>query len=188
MTVLDARAHRSTEGGPSFSLRNRVARLLFGLVWLLLARWTPRQLNGWRRMILRAFGASVDRGATVYGSARIWLPSNLRIGRGATIGANAIIYNQGSITIGEDSIISQRAHLCSGTHDHRDAAFQLLTRPITIGDRVWIAAEAFVGPGVRVADGAVLGARGCLFKDAAAWTIYQGNPAQPIAPRVMRDA
>ncbi len=187
MTVLDARAHRSTEGGPSFSLRNRVTRLLFAVVWMLFARWTPRQLNGWRRLILRAFGATVAPGAVVYGSARIWLPSNLWIGRGSTIGAGAIVYNQGAITIGENSIISQRVHLCSGTHDHRDPAFQLQIRPITIGDRVWIAAEAFVGPGVRVPDGVVLGARGCLFTDAEAWTVYSGNPARPIRDRVMRD-
>ena len=186
MTVLDARAHRTIEGGPSFSFRNRLTRALFGVAWLLLARWTPRPLNTWRVLILRAFGASVGSGTIIYGSARIWLPANLTIGQGSTIGASALIYNQGPITIGDNSIVSQRAHLCSGTHDHRDAAFQLVTRPIVIGDRVWIAAEAFVGPGVRVADGVVLGARGCLFRDAAAWTIYSGNPAQPIGERVMR--
>ena len=186
MTVLDARAHRTTEGGPSFSLGNRLARLSFGVIWLLFARWTPRQMNAWRRLILRAFGAKVHAQATVYGSARIWLPANLSLGKGSTIGAEAIIYNQGTITIGENSIISQRAHLCSGTHDHRDPVFQLQTRPIAIGDRVWIAAEAFVGPGVHVPDGVVLGARGCLFRDAAAWTVYSGNPALPIRERVMR--
>ena len=187
MTVLDARAHRSTEGGPSFSLGNRVTRLVFGVVWLILARWTPRQLNPWRRLILRVFGATVHREATVYGSARIWLPANLSIGKGSTIGADAIIYNQGMISIGENSIVSQRAHLCSGTHDHRDPAFQLQIRPITIGDRVWVAAEAFVGPGVTIPDGVVLGARGCLFTDAAPWTVYSGNPAHPIRDRMMRE-
>jgi putative colanic acid biosynthesis acetyltransferase WcaF len=79
--------------------------------------------------------------------------------------------------LGAYAVISQGAYLCAGTHDVDDPNFQLTTRPISIGERAWIAADAFVGPGVRVGEGAVLGARGVAFKDLEPWTIYAGNPA-----------
>ena len=186
MTILDARASRPIDGGPSFSMRNRLTRLAWTIAWRLLAAWTPRQLNGWRCLIARLFGATVAPGATIYGSARIWLPAHLSIARGASIGPGVAVYNMAPIAIGEGTIISQGAHLCAGTHDHRDPAFQLYARPISIGARVWIAAEAFIGPGVAVGEGAVLGARACTFKDLDAWTVYVGNPAQAISERVIR--
>ncbi|WP_245430907.1 putative colanic acid biosynthesis acetyltransferase [Rhodoplanes roseus] len=176
------------EGGPSFSLRNRLFRAIWAAAWLLLARWTPAPLHGWRRLILRLFGAHVADGARIYGSARIWYPPHLVIGRKAVIGPRVICYSQGVITVQDYAIVSQGAHLCTGTHDISDPDFQLVTRPITIGERAWIAAEAFVGPGVRVGPGAVLGARGVAFRDLEPWTVYAGNPAQRTRSRRLRGA
>ncbi|OWK29104.1 putative colanic acid biosynthesis acetyltransferase [Sphingomonas mucosissima] len=183
---LDGRATRAWEGGPSFALSNRLYRLVWGVTWLLLARWTPPQLRGWRRLLLRLFGARVARTANVYGSVRVWSPANLVIGDHAAIGPGALLYSMGRITIGPHAIISQRAHLCAGTHDIEDAAFQLHARPITIGARAWVAAEAFVGPGVSLGEGAVLGARGCAMRDLAPWTVYGGNPAAILRERRIR--
>lgn len=183
---LDGRATRAWEGGPSFALSNRLYRLAWGVTWLLLARWTPPQLRAWRRLLLRLFGAEVARTTNVYGSARIWSPANLVIGDHAAIGPGAILYSMARITIGPHAIISQRAHLCAGTHDIEDAAFQLHARPITIGARAWVAAEAFVGPGVTVGEGAVLGARGCAMRDLAPWTVFGGNPAGVLRERRIR--
>lgn len=188
MSVLDAREARTLEGGPTFSLGNRLTRLAFIVTWLVLARWTPRQFNPLRLAILRLFGARIGRGAMVYGSARIWLPSNLELGEGTTLGPGVECYCMAPIRIGARSIVSQRAHLCAGTHDHRDPQFQLYARPITIGPQAWIAAEAFVGPGVEVGEGAVLGARGCAFQSLDPWTIYSGNPAAALGPRELRTA
>ena len=183
---LDGRVTRAWEGGPSFALSNRLYRVAWGVTWLLLARWTPPQLRAWRRLLLRLFGAQVARTANVYGSARIWSPANLVIGDHAAIGPGAILYSMARITIAPHAIISQRAHLCAGTHDIEDAAFQLHARPITIGARAWVAAEAFVGPGVTVGQGAVLGARGCAMRDLAPWTVYGGNPAAILRERRIR--
>jgi putative colanic acid biosynthesis acetyltransferase WcaF len=183
MTLLDASKSRPLEGGPSFSFGNRLARIGWGLAWLLLARWTQPPLHGWRRLVLRAFGAKVGKGARVHASANIWLPANLELGSQAIIGPGAIIYNQGRIAIGARSVISQRAHLCASSHDIDDPHFQLRLRPIVIGEGCWIAAEAFVGPGVTVADGAVLAARGALFDDAEPDGVYRGNPAVRLKQR-----
>ena len=183
---LDGGATRAWEGGPSFAWRNRLYRAAWSVAWLLLARWTPPPLRAWRRWLLRLFGAQVASTANIYGSVRIWSPANLVIGDHAAIGPGAIIYSMARITIGPYAIVSQRAHLCAGTHDIEDVAFQLRARPITIGARAWIAAEAFVGPGVSMGEGAVLGARGCAMRDLSAWTVYGGNPAAMLRQRHIR--
>ena len=101
----------------------------------------------------------------------------------ASLGDRSIVYNLGPITIGRRTTISQGAHLCAGTHDYTTRTMPLIRPTITIGDDVWIAADAFVGPGITVGDGVILGARGAAFKDLAPWTIFGGNPAKPIAER-----
>lgn len=184
--ALDGHAARSWQGGASFSRGNRLYRLGWNVTWLLLAAWTPPALRGWRRFLLRCFGAKIAATANVYGSARIWSPANLVMFDHAAIGPRATIYSMASVTIGRFAVISQGAHLCAGTHDVEHPAFQLHARPITIGARAWIAAEAFVGPGVTIGEGAVLGARACAMRDVAPWTVCSGNPAQAIRDRRIR--
>jgi len=186
VTILDARVSKPLEGGPSFSLKNRVVRALWNITWGLLASWTPPPMRGWRRLLLRTFGAEIAPTCWVYGSVRIWLPSNLQMGAYAVIGRGATVYNMSRISLGDYAIVSQGAHLCTGTHDIEDPNFQLKSRPITIGPRAWVAADAFVGPGVRVGEGAVLGARGCALRDLDPWTVYIGNPAQVLRKRNVR--
>ena len=186
MTVLDAQISRPLEGGPSFSLGNRMFRVLWRCSWLVLARWTPPPLHGWRRAVLRLFGGRIAAGARVHASVRIWHPGNLALGEDALIGPGVEIYNQGAIAIGARSVVSQRAHLCASSHDTADVHFQLVLRPVTIGARCWIATEAFVGPGVTMGEGSVLAARGALFEDAEPLCIYRGNPAIKLRARRLR--
>jgi putative colanic acid biosynthesis acetyltransferase WcaF len=182
-TPLDARATKPIEGGASFTLGNRLARVAWGAAWLVLARFTPPPLHGWRRLVLRAFGARVAKGARVHASVSVWLPANLELGENCLIGPGVKLYNQGRIRIGARSVVSQGAHICASTHDVSDPNFQLVLRPVVIGEQCWVAAEAFVGPGVTMHDRSVLAARGALFGDAEAGMIYRGNPAEPLKPR-----
>ena len=186
MTPLDASKTRPLEGGASFSAGNRLLRVLWMATWLVAARFTPPPLHAWRRLVLRAFGARVGPGARVHGSVSVWLPANLELGDNVLIGPGVRLYNQGRITIGAKSVISQRAHICASTHDVRDPLFQLVLRPVVIGRQCWVAAEAFVGPGVTMGDHAVLGARGALLGDAEAGGVYSGNPAVFIKQRQLR--
>jgi putative colanic acid biosynthesis acetyltransferase WcaF len=167
----------------SFPLRNKLGRVAWGLCWLFLARWTPPPLHGWRCWLLRLWGAEIGTGTRIYASARIWHPANLAVGAGSVLGPRVRCYNQRRITIGRSVVVSQDASLCASTHDVLDPLFPLLLRPIQIEDHAWIAAEAFVGPGVRVGTGAVLGARGVAMRDLSPWTFFSGNPAQPLKPR-----
>lgn len=171
------------DGAPSFTLKHRILRFFWSISWGLLASWTPPQLNRWRIFLLNLFGAKIHATARVYGKAKIWYPPNLTMHAYSVLGPNANCYCMNSVTIGEKSVISQGAHLCGGTHDISDPHFQLITKPIIIESRAWVAAEAFIGPGVTVGKSAVIGARSVLFKDASQNGVYIGNPAILIKHR-----
>ncbi len=181
--MADWEHFRPMGAGAAFPLSNKLERVIWNLAWLLLARWTPAPLFGWRRLVLRAFGAKIGHGARIYSSAKVWLPRQLAVGDDAIIGPGVELYNQGAISIGPRVVISQRAHICASTHDPADLDFRLVTRPIVIRQACWIAAEAFVGPGVTMGEGSVLAARGALFEDAEELTIYRGNPAVAVKAR-----
>jgi putative colanic acid biosynthesis acetyltransferase WcaF len=172
-----------THTGASFSLGNRLARVGWSLVQGTVFRWSPRPLHGWRSFLLRLFGAKVGRGAHVYPGAKIWAPWNVEIGDETGVADGATLYSQGKITLGRRVVISQGAHLCAGTHDYEKRGFPLVTAPITVGDEAWIAAEAFVHPGVTIGEGAVIGARSVVTKDMPAWTVCAGFPCKPLKAR-----
>jgi putative colanic acid biosynthesis acetyltransferase WcaF len=137
----------------------------------------------WRRFLLQCFGARMATKTDVRGSARIWYPPYLIMDERSILAEGVNCYNMAPIHIKCGVIVSQRAHLCAGTHDIDDDNFQLQAKPIVIGRNCWIAAEAFVGPGVSIGDGAVLGARAVTFRDLQPWTVYVGNPAMPKRQR-----
>lgn len=159
-----------------------MARLLWELVQFLFAG-SPRQFWAWRRGLLRLFGARIGRHVRVHPTVCIAIPWNLDLGDNVAIGDRVILYALGPIRICKDATVSQQAHLCAGTHDHRRSDMSLIKAPIVIGEGAWICADAFVGPGVHVADYAIAGARAVVMDDVAAWTIVAGNRAKPIGKR-----
>jgi putative colanic acid biosynthesis acetyltransferase WcaF len=171
-----------------WSLKQKIARVLWMLTRLLLFRPSFHNWYAWRRFLLRCFGAKIGRGVRIRPSALIEIPWNLQIADHAIIGDYAIIYSLGKITIGRHVVISQYAHLCAGTHDYTQRRFPLLRPPIVLEEDVWIAADAFVGPGVTIAARSILGARASAFADLPPDIIAVGNPAKPIKPRVLEGA
>lgn len=166
-----------------WSFREQRGRVLWALVSPIF-RLSPRIFWGWRRMLLRLFGAKVGADAHVYPTVRISMPWNIRIGAQAAIGDRATLYALGPIQIGERVTISQYAHLCAGSHDYRDAAMPLLKLPIEIGPDAWVCADAFVGPGVVVGSRAIVAARAVAVSDVPDDAIVAGNPARFIKPRI----
>jgi putative colanic acid biosynthesis acetyltransferase WcaF len=126
------------------------------------------------------------KGCHIYPKVRIWAPWNLVCDEEAGVGDGAILYNQAPITLGKRVVVSQGAHLCTGSHDYESPGFDLFAKPITVGDHAWIAAECFVHPGVTIGEGAVIGARSVVIRDMPPWTVCAGNPCKPIKPRVRR--
>ena len=184
MTLLDASKSKPLEGGPSLSLKHRLFRAVWIAAWNLLAAWTPAPMHRWRAFLLNLFGAKVHSTAHVYSSVRVWYPPNLYMEEHAALGPRVNCYCMAPIRLGARAVVSQGTYLCAGTHDIEDPDFQLVVKPIIIGADAWIAAEAFIGPGVTLGEGAVVGARTVLFKDAQAGGVYAGNPAQFIKQRI----
>ncbi len=175
-----------TVTGPSFSLKNRISRMIWGFVAFLFFKPSPRPLHAWRRFLLRCFGAKVGKGVHVYPGVTIWAPWNLELHDECGIGSGAILYSQGKITIGKRTTISQGSHICAGTHDYTISGFPLVTAPITILDNAWVAAEAFIHPGVTIGEGTVIGARSVVTKDMPAWMVCAGHPCKPLKERIMQ--
>jgi putative colanic acid biosynthesis acetyltransferase WcaF len=148
-----------------------------------LFRFSPRVFWGWRRNLLRMFGARVGRSVHIHPTVSITVPWNLDVADFSAIGDSARVYNLGTITIGYGATVSQGAHLCAGTHDYTRADLPLIKANIRIGEGVWVCADAFVGPGVTVGKYAIVGARAVAVKDVPEWAIVAGNPAKVVGER-----
>jgi putative colanic acid biosynthesis acetyltransferase WcaF len=162
----------------SVTFRLRARRLAWNVVWSLLYRPSPRTFHGWRRLLLRAFGANIAGGAVPYAAARIWAPWNLTMAVNSCISDNVDCYCVAPIAIGAHATVSQYSYLCSASHDYHDPTMPLVIAPIVIGAEAWVAAGAFIGPGVAIGEGAVVGARSTVIHDVDAWTVVAGSPAK----------
>lgn len=168
----------------SFSLSNKLRRLAWNVCyWIFFRPFNLDLFKGWRRFILRSFGAKIGKKTCVYASAKIWAPWNLEIGNYSCMSPKVDCYNQGKISIGDHTIISQKTYLCASSHDFTISNFPLILKPIKISNQVWIAADAFIAPGISIGEGAVVGAKAAVFKDVDAWTVVGGNPAKFIKER-----
>ena len=136
--------------------------------------------------LLQLFGATIGKGVHIYPKVKIWAPWNLVVHDEVGVADGVDLYSQGKITLGYRSVISQRSYICTGTHDFTSKGHPLYTKDIIISPYAWVAAEAFIGPGVIVGDGAVVGARAAVFKNVGAWDIVGGNPAKFIKKREMQ--
>jgi putative colanic acid biosynthesis acetyltransferase WcaF len=170
---------------PSPRLADRLRRMVWNMVWHLLFRPSPVPFHGWRRLLLRLFGARVGVGAHVYPSARVWAPWNLVMEQGSCLAADTETYSVAKVHLGACSIVSQRAWLCTASHDIHDPGFPLVAAPIHVGPGAWVAAGAFLGPGVEIGAGAVVGACAVVLRDVAAGDVVAGNPARRIGGREM---
>jgi putative colanic acid biosynthesis acetyltransferase WcaF len=168
----------------NFRGRSALVVQLWWFVQATLFRGSPQVFYGFRRWLLRRFGAYVGKGAIIRPSATLTYPWRIKIGDYSWIGDDVVIYSFAQITIGNDVVVSQRSYLCAGTHDYRSQAFDIKGSPIVIEDKAWIAADVFVAPGVRVGEGAVVGARSSVFTDLPGMMVCSGSPARPVHPRI----
>ncbi|OVE75628.1 hypothetical protein BVX97_04245 [bacterium E08(2017)] len=164
------------------SFGNKLARVAWGLVWLIFFRCSLRCTFGWRRMLLRLFGAQIGDGVKVYPSTKVWAPWNLVMDDGSCMGDYVDCYCVGKIRICSNAVVSQYSYLCGATHDYEDE-MKLVTGDIEIGADAWVCADVFIGPGVNVGERAVAGARSVVIRDVESGTVVAGNPAKEISKR-----
>jgi putative colanic acid biosynthesis acetyltransferase WcaF len=169
-----------------YATSERIKRAVWFWFYWLGFRWIPRFFNGWHRGALRLFGAKIGSNVLIYPSALIECPWNLILADNCVIGAGVRLYALGTISLGAHTVVSQRAHLCAGSHDYRDPRMPLLRLPITIGRGVWICTEAFIGPGVSIGDRAVVGARSVVTGHMPEDMVCAGNPCRAIKKRIQK--
>ena len=129
----------------------------------------------------------MSKTAVVYSSTRIYAPWNLEMGEHSCLADEVDCYNVAPVKIGDNTTISQKSYLCTASHDITKINIPLITAPIVIEDQAWVAADAFIGMGVTVGQGAVVGARASVYKDVEPWTVVGGNPAKIIKKRVINE-
>jgi putative colanic acid biosynthesis acetyltransferase WcaF len=168
---------------------DRGAGVLKEALWLvvswLLFRLCPFSFSALKCFVLRAFGAKVGRGVTIKPQVKITFPWKLRVGVHVWLGEGCWLLNLERIVIGSHVCVSQRAFLCTGSHDFKSPRFDLITRPIMLEDGAWVGAGAWVGPGVKFGSHAVLTAGSVAAKDLEPFGIYRGNPATLVKQRVI---
>lgn len=140
-------------------------------------------LYGWRRWLLRRFGARIGKGVLLRPSASITYPWKLTIGDHAWGDDDVVLYTLGEITIGAHAVVSQRSYLCTGSHDYTRPTFDIFAKPIAIGAQAWLATDVFVAPGVEIGAGTVVGARSSVFKSLPAGVVASGSPAKVVRAR-----
>lgn len=155
-----------------------VQATLFGL--------SPQMFFGWRRFLLRLFGARVGRNVLIRPTARVTYPWKVRIGDNAWIGDEVVLYSLGEIEIGDNCVVSQRSYVCAASHDYRDPSFPIHADPVVIEPEVWLATDVFVAPGVRVGRGTVVGARSSVFDELPPNVVAIGTPAVVVRERSAR--
>lgn len=140
-------------------------------------------MDRWRLALLKLFGAKFGQGCRIAPSVRVWAPWNLSMGDYVCLAEGVDCYSVSPIQISSKATVSQRAFLCSASHDISSLSRPLIHSPISIKEHAWVCAEAFIGPGVNVGEGAVVAARAVVVKDVEPWMVVGGNPSKIIKKR-----
>lgn len=166
-----------------FRGKSKIAVQLWWVVYALCFRPSPQVLYGWRRFLLRCFGAQIGKKVIVRPSAQITYPWKVKIGDFSWIGDDVVLYSLAEIEIGKNAVVSQKSYLCTGSHDYTKIDFPIFAKKIIIEDHCWLATDVFVSPGVIIGSGTVVGARSTVIKDLEPHSVYVGSPVRFIKRR-----
>lgn len=182
--MLDNFQQLSTYRTPkNFRGRSKITVQLWWFAQALLFKASPQFLYGWRRFLLRLFGAKIGKDVIIRPSATITYPWKIKIGDYSWIGDEVVLYSLGEIEIGSNSVISQRSYLCTGSHDYLSSDFKIYSKKIIIGNHCWLATDVYVAPDVTIGDETIVGARSSVFNDLPNNKVCFGSPAKPFKNR-----
>jgi putative colanic acid biosynthesis acetyltransferase WcaF len=126
---------------------------------------------------LRLFGAKIGERCVVRAGVNIHFPWRLEMGDDVWLGEEVMILSLARVQLGSSVCVSQRAFLCTGSHDFRRPTFDLMTKELVVENGCWVGAAAFVGPGVTVGAGSVIAAGAVVVRDVPTGHRARGNPA-----------
>ncbi len=149
-----------------------IRRVFFQTAW----PW-PSKL---RVSLLRLFGAVIGENVVIRENVNVSFPWRLRVGDHVWLGEEVLILSLAQVTIESNVCISQRTFLCTGSHSYCADKFDLVTKPIILRSGSWIAAAAFIGPGVEVGSGSVVSAASVAIHNVPAGCLVRGNPATVV--------
>ena len=110
------------------------------------------------------------------------------IGKKSGIGENSIL--SGQVIIGDNVMIGPELMCYTTNHQTERTDIPMIEqgfakmKPIVIGNDVWIGSRVIILGGVRVGDGAVIGAGAVVTHDVPEYSIVGGNPAKVIKNRL----
>ncbi|WP_299678487.1 putative colanic acid biosynthesis acetyltransferase [uncultured Tenacibaculum sp.] len=167
----------------NFRGRNPFIVQLWWIVQSVLFRTSPQFLYGWRRFLLRLFGAKIGKNVIIRPTVRVTYPWKLNIGDYSWIGDDVVLYNLGNINIGNNVVISQKSYICTGSHDYTIPSFPIYAKEIIIEDECWLATDVFVAPGITIGKQSVIGSRSSVYKNIPANKICYGTPLKIVKDR-----
>jgi putative colanic acid biosynthesis acetyltransferase WcaF len=169
----------------NFRGRSGLVVQLWWMIDFFFFKLSPQIMYGWRRFLLRLFGARIGNGVIIRPSVTVTYPWKVSIGDHSWIGDDVVLYSLGEIEIGSNAVISQKSYLCAASHDYNKEDFPIWGKKITIEDECWLATDVYVAPGITIGKGTVVGARSSVFKDLPAGKVCVGSPAKPIKDRTV---
>ncbi len=165
----------------------KIKQVLWYFCSILFIRNPLIPFSGFRVSVLKLFGAKIGSGVRIRPGVQIKFPWKLSIGDHVWIGEHVWIDNLTNVTIGDHVSVSQGAYLCTGNHNYLSPGFELIMKPITIEDGVWIGAKAIVTPGIICHSHSMLTAGSVATCNMDANGIYRGNPAMKVKERTIRN-
>jgi maltose O-acetyltransferase len=110
------------------------------------------------------------------------------IGDGSVISPNCVLYGAGpgGVHIGRKFDCGPGVGIFASRTDYRKGPDHHIFAPVNIGDEVIVFANAVIGPGVRIGNGAVIAACSVVTRDIPENCLAGGSPAVPLQLDVRR--
>jgi len=167
----------------NFRGKNALVVQLWWLVQSVFFNTSPQFMYGYRRFLLKIFGAKIGKNVIIRPSVKVTYPWKVSIDDFSWIGDNVTLYSLGEIEIGKNVVISQKSYLCTGSHDYLKNDFPIYAKKIKIEDECWLAADVFVAPGITIEKGTVVGSRSSVYNNLPPFKVCLGSPAKVIKNR-----
>jgi len=169
------------------SVLGKIHRLIWTIVEKTLFKYSPFFCYGWRRFLLRCFGAKIAKSATVGRLARIESPWNLTMGERSMICNHTWIMCYAPVTIGDQALVGEYSRILTGSHITNSKSYKGISSGVEIGRNAWIASCAILSSGgyktLKIGEGAIVGVGSVVLRNVKPMTIVMGNPAKYIADR-----